>query len=149
MGTEKGRLHGQDLPDMPAADVAEGMNEGRVEAVVEGFHQRPARFFCRARHGHGLIRIHGEGLLAQHSLAGFQGGYGEVGMPVRGQGVVDQVHIVPGDQSVIAFRHMLDSMLAGIGGSAPGIAGGHDDDPAVRPAARRSDDGKRRNLRRP
>ena len=70
-------------------------------------------------------------------------------MPVRGQGIVDEVNVVAGDQRVIAVGDMLDAVLCGKGCGACGIAGGDRHDAAIGSLARGFEDGFGRNLRRP
>lgn len=95
---------GPDVPQPPQPallDHRAGVGEGGHLAVVEA-HDRhlPAGRgpFRGLRHGLGLGDRVGERLLAQHVLARFEGGDGDLRVAVAGGADVDQLYVVPGDQ---------------------------------------------------
>lgn len=87
--------------DAPVGDHAAGERDGRDAPVVEADHRQLAVGGCPfGGLGHRLRLLHrvGERLLAQHVLAGLQGGDGDLGVAVARGADVDQVDVVPGDQ---------------------------------------------------
>ena len=136
-----------ELAECAAADGRENVLEHRMEAVVEGLHQRPARARGRLRHRACLTRVHRERLLAQDRLSGLQRRDGKARMQMRGQGVIDQVDVRMRDQRVIASKALGNAMLGGVGACPLAVPRRHADDRAILPLACRRNQRGRRNLR--
>ena len=107
-----------------------GAADDVVEAVVEGLDEDHAARLGRFDHGLGLAGVDGEGLLAQHRLAGLQGGDGPRRVADRRQAVVDDIDILARHEVGVSLRDPGDAVLVGIGPGARRIArrdGGDDE----------------------
>ena len=113
-------------PSSPEPTILDEPRRQRVVAVVEGLgHDEPRggrRPGDRARLG----RVGGEGLLAQHVLAGGQLARRDSAtvQPV-GQRVVDRVDVGVGHQRLVGGPGAGDLVAGGEGGRPLGVPGGH------------------------
>ena len=124
-------IHRLDRAEFPAAHDLQHAQEGRMEPVVKRFDQGLSGAVRGVHHPGCLGGVHGEGLFAQDCLAGFQCGNGQIGMPVRGQGIVDQVHIRAAHQRLIIGLDMGYAVRVGIGARFRFVARGNGDNLAV------------------
>ena len=134
--------------DGAGAQLREDLLEHRMEPVMESLHQRPAVPRRCLHHPEGFAGVHCERLFAQYSLAGVEGGDGQVSMPVWGQGIVDEVDVRPRDERLVAFGDLRNGVLVRVSPCPPGVPRRDADDLAVRPLLHRLDQCKRRDFRR-
>ena len=73
-------------------------------------------------HRFGLDGVAGERLLAKHRLSSLQGRDGPLRVAGRGQGIVDDVHVIAGDQRGIVRGHGGDGIFLRVGPGAVRIA---------------------------
>ena len=71
---------------------------GRKEAAPHGLHEEPLAAAGGDRHGFGPGQVDRERLLAEHVLAGLEGRHGHLVVEAVGDGDVDRVDIVVGEQ---------------------------------------------------
>ena len=140
------RLGRGQIAQLTGGDDGLGPSDDVVIAIVEGLDQRPAGDRARLGHGPGEAGGTGEGLFAQHRLARLQRPDRPFRMPQRGQGVVDQVEVVPGDEGGVVGGHMGDPVLGGIGLGPRRIPGGDAGDDHVVAFGRRLDHRAGRDL---
>lgn len=122
----------------PFRDESSGVGEGGHPAVVEADHgdlTTCGGLFGGRRHRLGLGHRVGERLLAQHVLAGFEGGDGDLRMTVARGADVDELDVVAGDQGA----------PVGLGGGPAVSAGGGPDGGGV-PARDGGEDGQQRQV---
>lgn len=88
--TESG-LHEADFADGAFGDPFPDLGGLGSAAVHEGFHEEHVRFLHGLESFFGLLRVQGEGLLAENALARTSGGDGVFGMGVMGGGDVNGI----------------------------------------------------------
>ena len=99
---QKGGLQIANFADGPGFDLRpDGGDNGAVE-IGEGLHQEDAVLLRRAEHGLRLGLRYGQGLFAQHVLAGLQGPHRPGAVQVVGQRDIDGLDLWVGQQFFIA-----------------------------------------------
>jgi hypothetical protein len=115
-------------PSLPVVHQPLGQCQGRGAAVAEAAHRGDALLRRgRGEDGHPFRLLHGisEGFLAQHMLAGLEGGDRNLSVGVTGGADVDQVDVVAFDQAAPVRLHRLPAQLVRGGPHAVGVPSGH------------------------